>query len=37
DSGRDYLKPLNPNYPLIPMDEKIKIIGVVVDAKWDIF
>lgn len=37
DSGRDYLKPLNPNYPLIPMDEKITIIGVVVDAKWDIF
>lgn len=37
DAGLYYLKPLNPNYPLIPLDSKIAIIGVVVDAKWDIF
>lgn len=37
DMGRGYLKPLNPNYPPIPVDDKINIIGVVVDAKWDIF
>lgn len=29
DGGRDYLKSLNPAYPLIPMDEDYEIIGVV--------
>lgn len=33
DSGRRYLKPLNPQYPMIEMDEDFQIIGVVVDAK----
>ncbi|MDE9495886.1 helix-turn-helix domain-containing protein [Xenorhabdus bovienii] len=37
DVGREYLKPLNPSYQMIQMDGSIEIIGVVVDAKWDIF
>ncbi|WP_431769032.1 helix-turn-helix domain-containing protein [Xenorhabdus nematophila] len=37
DMGREYLRPLNSSYCMIKMDGKIKIIGVVVDARWDIF
>lgn len=37
DSGQKYLKPLNPNYPLMPINGNCKIIGVVVDAKLKIF
>ncbi|WP_340618907.1 LexA family protein [Xenorhabdus entomophaga] len=37
DVGREYLKPLNPSYQMIKMDGSIEIIGVVVDARWDIF
>lgn len=37
DLGMEYLKPLNPQYPLIEIDENCEIIGVVVDARWDIF
>lgn len=38
DMGRDYLKPLNPNYPMIEIDySECEIVGVVVDARWDIF
>ncbi|KMW73323.1 repressor [Photorhabdus luminescens subsp. luminescens] len=37
DIGREYLKPLNPSYHMIKMDNSIEIIGVVVDARWDIF
>lgn len=37
DAGREYLKPLNPNYAPIPLNDKINIIGVVIDARWDIF
>lgn len=33
DTGRKYLKPLNPQYPMIEVDGNCKIIGVVVDAK----
>lgn len=32
DGGKDYLKPLNTTYPMIPMDETCFIIGVVVFA-----
>ncbi|WP_202308485.1 LexA family protein [Dryocola clanedunensis] len=37
DMGREFLKPLNPQYPMIEMDGECEIIGVVVDARWDIF
>lgn len=33
DSGRKYLKPLNPQYQMMEIDGQCKIIGVVVDAK----
>ncbi|GHX29927.1 peptidase S24 [Vibrio cholerae] len=33
DSGQEYLKPLNPNYPMIPINGNCRIIGVAVDAK----
>lgn len=32
DAGNTYLKPLNPQYPLIPINGNCKIIGVVVQA-----
>ncbi|MEH2755235.1 LexA family transcriptional repressor, partial [Klebsiella pneumoniae] len=28
-----FLKPLNPQYPIIPINGNCRIIGVVVDAK----
>lgn len=33
DGGSSFLKPLNPQYPLIPINGNCKIIGVVVEAK----
>ncbi|TYN14394.1 LexA family transcriptional repressor, partial [Salmonella enterica subsp. enterica serovar Typhimurium] len=33
DTGRRFLKPLNPQYPMIEISGNCKIIGVVVDAK----
>ncbi|EGQ8054305.1 LexA family transcriptional regulator [Vibrio alginolyticus] len=33
DSGQEYLKPLNPNYPMMPINDNCRIIGVAVDAK----
>lgn len=32
DSGRLYLKPLNTGYPIEPLDEQCRIVGVVVRA-----
>ncbi|ELV1369893.1 LexA family transcriptional regulator [Escherichia coli] len=32
DAGKTYLKPLNPQYPLIPINGNCRIIGVVVQA-----
>ncbi|WP_324029297.1 helix-turn-helix domain-containing protein [Pantoea sp. JZ2] len=34
DSGQKFLKPLNPSYPLIPINGNCRIIGVVVEAKY---
>lgn len=33
DAGRKFLKPLNPQYPMIEINGNCEIIGVVVDAK----
>ena len=33
DGGQSYLQPLNPAFPVIPVDESVSIIGQVVDAK----
>lgn len=33
DAGRSYLKPLNPAFPTIPLDDGWTIVGTVVDAK----
>jgi len=33
DGGDHYLKPLNPSYPLLPIDGNCKIIGVAVEAR----
>lgn len=33
DAGNKYLKPLNPQYNLIPINGNCRIIGVVIDAK----
>lgn len=33
DAGNKYLKPLNPQYSMIPINGNCRIIGVVVDAK----
>ncbi|UZX96155.1 helix-turn-helix domain-containing protein [Yersinia ruckeri] len=35
DAGNKYLKPLNPQYPMIKINGNCKIIGVVVEAKWE--
>lgn len=37
EMGKAFLKPLNPQYPIIEMDNDCEIVGVVVDARWDIF
>lgn len=34
DSGVEYLKPLNPAYRMIAIDENVDIIGRVIDAKY---
>jgi SOS-response transcriptional repressor LexA len=34
DSGKSYLKPLNPIFSTIEMDDEWQIIGRVIDAKW---
>ncbi|EQB6624532.1 LexA family transcriptional repressor, partial [Escherichia coli] len=34
---RSFLKPLNPQYPIIEIDDDCEIVGVIVDARWDIF
>ena len=33
ESGQKYLKPLNPAYPLIPINGNCRILGVAVEAK----
>ncbi|MEE5136175.1 XRE family transcriptional regulator [Pseudomonas alliivorans] len=33
DAGRFYLKPLNPSFPTIPMNDEWEIVGTVVDGK----
>ncbi|EPG6435675.1 LexA family protein [Klebsiella aerogenes] len=33
DAGRKFLKPLNPQYPMIEVNGNCRIVGVVVDAK----
>ncbi|CQI92249.1 LexA family protein [Yersinia frederiksenii] len=35
DAGNKYLKPLNPQYPMIKINGNCRIIGVVVEAKWE--
>lgn len=35
DAGRLYLKPLNPLYPLLPVDQRTQIVGVVVQTIVD--
>lgn len=37
DMGREFLTPLNPQYPVIEMNGDCEIVGVIVDARWDIF
>ncbi len=34
DSGRAYLKPLNPAFPTVEVDDTWSVVGRVVDAKW---
>ncbi|UAN58016.1 LexA family transcriptional regulator [Serratia sp. JSRIV004] len=34
DGGQKFLKPLNPLYPLVPINGNCKILGVVVEAKY---
>jgi len=34
DSGRAYLKPLNPSFPTVEVDDTWLVVGRVVDAKW---
>lgn len=33
DSGRYYLKPLNPSFPTTPMDDTWEVVGTVIDGK----
>lgn len=35
DAGQKYLKALNPQYPLTPINGNCKIVGKVVDIKWE--
>lgn len=32
DAGRAYLKPINPQYPMIPVDQETHIVGVVIGS-----
>lgn len=34
DSGRAYLKPLNPAFPTVEVDDTWSVVGRVIDAKW---
>ncbi|NMX98628.1 helix-turn-helix domain-containing protein [Pseudomonas veronii] len=34
DSGKAYLKPLNPAFPTVEIDDTWSVVGRVVDAKW---
>ncbi|MFH7097089.1 LexA family protein, partial [Klebsiella pneumoniae] len=34
DGGQKYLKPLNPQYPLMQVNGNCRIVGVVVEAKY---
>jgi len=34
DSGRGFLKPLNPAFPTVEIDDSWLVVGRVVDAKW---
>lgn len=35
DAGNKYLKPLNPSYSMIPINGNCRIVGVVIEAKWE--
>ena len=35
DAGNKYLKPLNPGYRMIPINGNCRIVGVVIEAKWE--
>lgn len=35
DAGRQYLKPMNPRYPMIDFPDKAEVIGVVVQSFFD--
>jgi SOS-response transcriptional repressor LexA len=35
DAGNKYLKPLNPSYNMISINGNCRIIGVVIEAKWE--
>ncbi|MGD6735373.1 LexA family protein [Photobacterium leiognathi subsp. mandapamensis] len=37
DTGHNYLKPLNPQYPTLPIFDNCRVIGVVIDAKLKLF
>lgn len=37
DGGHQYLKPLNPSYPLLHCDGKCRVIGVAVEAKTKLY
>ncbi|WP_346395216.1 LexA family protein [Pseudomonas syringae] len=34
DSGKAYLKPLNPAFPTVEVDNSWSVVGRVIDAKW---
>lgn len=34
DSGKRYLKPLNPQYPMVEIDRNIEFVGVVIGSYW---
>lgn len=34
DAGVEYLKPLNPDYQMLVMDDSVEIIGRVIDVKY---
>lgn len=34
DSGQNFLRPLNPQYPLITCNEHMRIIGKIIKARW---
>ncbi|MEW6485401.1 MAG: LexA family transcriptional regulator [Pseudomonadota bacterium] len=35
DAGNKYLKPLNPAYSMTPINGNCRIVGVVIEAKWE--